>query len=294
MTVIDAHLHVWDPTRAPYDWLGPALSPIDRAMRFTDARPELRAAGVTASVLVQAADHDADTDHMLATAAAHPEIVGVVAWLPLDDPGRAATRLAALRRDPHTVGVRALIHEKFDPDWIVRPDVGRGLALLAEHGLTFDYVTSSPEALAHIPELAARHPGLRLVVDHLGKPPVGGGPEDRTRWRGLLAAAARHPQVHAKVSGLYSARGPLDSWTTDGVRPYVEDALELFGPHRLMYGGDWPISVLAGGYTRTWEAVRELLAPLAPDDRADVLGGTAARFYRIDDALLDTAREAAV
>ncbi|MGW0817438.1 amidohydrolase family protein [Streptomyces viridiviolaceus] len=294
MTVIDAHQHVWDPGRAPYDWLGPAMAPIDRAMGFADARPVLGAAGVTATVLVQAADNDADTDHMLATAAAHPEAVAVVAWVPLDAPDRARTRLAALRRDPHVVGVRALVHEKSDPDWILRADVGEGLSLLAEAGLAFDYVTSSPEALVHVPELAGRHPGLRLVVDHLGKPPVGGGPGDRAGWRKLIAAAARHPQVHAKVSGLYSARGPLDSWTTDGVRPFVEDALELFGPDRLMYGGDWPISLLAGGYERTWEACMELLAPLSTDAREAVLGGTAARFYRIDATLLNAARDAAV
>lgn len=96
------------------------------------------------------------------------------------------------------------------------------------------------------------------------------------------------------MSGLYSASGALDSWTTDEVRPFVEDALELFGPDRLMYGGDWPISLLAGGYARTWEACLELLAPLDPDDRAAVLGGTAARFYRIDTTLLNAARDMAV
>ncbi|MFE0418314.1 amidohydrolase family protein [Streptomyces tendae] len=294
MTVVDAHLHVWDPGVAAYDWLGPAMSPVDRAMRFPEARRGLRSAGVDAAVLVQAADHDADTDLMLATAAAHPEVVGVVVWVPLDDPGRARARLAALRGDPHVVGVRTLLHERSDPDWILGPDAHPGLALLAEAGLPFDYSTTSPAALRHLPELAARHPSLRLVVDHLGKPPVGGGREDRAEWRRLIAAAALHPGVHAKVSGLYSASGPLDAWTTAEVRPFVEDALELFGPERLMYGGDWPISLLAGGYARTWESVCELLAPLAPDDRAAVLGGTAARCYRLDPALLDAAHRAAV
>ncbi|MBK1783835.1 amidohydrolase family protein [Prauserella cavernicola] len=293
MIVIDAHQHVWDPARATYGWLGPALAPINGAMRFADVRPALSAAGVTATVLVQAADNYADTDHMLATAAAHPEVAAVVAWLPLDDPARARARLAALRNDPHVVGTRSLIHERSDSNWILRPEVGAGLALLAEEGLTFDYVTASPEALVHVPELAARHPRLRLVIDHLGKPPIGSGREERLRWRELIAAAAGHPQVYAKVSGLYSARGALDSWTTEQVRPFVEDALELFGPDRLMYGGDWPISLLAGGYARTWEACLELLAPLGPDDRAAVLGGTATDFYRIDATLLDAAHAAA-
>ncbi|MET7323544.1 amidohydrolase family protein [Streptomyces sp. NPDC005549] len=293
MTVVDAHLHVWDPGAAAYDWLAPAMAPVDRAMRFREARPALRTAEVTAAVLVQAADNDADTAHMLATAAAYPEVVGVVVWVPLDAPDRAAARLRALRRDPHVVGVRTLLHERSDPDWITGSDADAGLALLAEAGLPFDYSTTSPAALRHLPELAVRHPALRLVVDHLGKPPVGGGREDRAEWRRLIAAAAKHPGVHAKVSGLYSASGPLDAWTTGQVRPFVEDALELFGPERLMYGGDWPISLLAGGYARTWESVCALLAPLAPDERAAVLGGTAARFYRLDPALLNAARDAA-
>ncbi|MFI6350131.1 amidohydrolase family protein [Streptomyces sp. NPDC050560] len=294
MTVIDAHQHVWDLGRAPYDWLGPAMAPVDRTVAFTEARPALRAAGVTGTVLVQAADHDADTDHMLATAAAHPEIVGVVAWVPLDDPARARARLTALRRDPHVVGVRALLHERAEQDWILRPEAGESLALLAAEGVAFDYVVSAPAALAHLPELARRHPGLRLVVDHLGKPPVGGDARERAAWRGLLAAAARHPNVHAKLSGLYAAHGPLDSWTTRAVRPFVDDALDLFGPGRLMYGGDWPVSLLAGGYARTWEAYTHLLADLDTAARDAVLGGTATAFYRIDTALLDAARAAAV
>ncbi|WP_267714424.1 amidohydrolase family protein [Streptomyces sp. CoH17] len=294
MTVVDSHLHVWDPGQAAYDWLGPAMAPVDRAMRFQDVRPALRAAGVGAAVLVQAADNDADTDLMLATAAAHPEVVGVVAWVPLDDPDRARDRLTVLLRDAHVVGVRTLLHERPDPEWVLGPEADAGFALLAEAGLPFDYSTTSPAALHHLPELAARHPALRLVVDHLGKPPVGGGREDRAEWRRLIAAAARHPGVHAKVSGLYRATGALDAWTTDEVRPFVEDALELFGPERLMYGGDWPVSLLAGGYARTWEAVGELLARLAPGERAAVLGGTAARFYRLDPALLDAAHDAAV
>ncbi|MFE3518554.1 amidohydrolase family protein [Streptomyces sp. NPDC059166] len=293
MTVIDAHLHVWDPTRADYDWLGPAMAPVDGTMGFEDVHPELRAAGITAAVLVQAADNDEDTDHMLATAAAHPEVVGVVAWVPLDHPGRARARIAELRESRHVVGVRALVHENPDPDWILRPEVARGLELLAGAGLTFDWVTSSPAALAHVPVLAARHPELSLVIDHLGKPPVGGVAEDRAAWRKLIAAAAEHPRVHAKLSGLYSATGPLDAWTTGEIRPFVEDALELFGPERLMYGGDWPVSVLAGGYARAWGACRELLGPLTPDDRTAVLGGTAARFYGIDAGLLDAARRTA-
>jgi L-fuconolactonase len=279
--IIDAHQHVWDLRRAAYPWLGPHLSPIDRTFSFEDARPELRAAGVGATVLVQAADNDEDTEHMLEVARANPTVAGVVAWVPLDDPDGAARRLAALRGSPLVVGIRNLIHDRDDPSWIVTAGAP-GLRVLDQAGVPFDYVTSSPAALAHLPAISERHPSLRIVIDHLGKPPIGGTPEARRQWRRLIADAAANPLVYAKVSGLYAATGALDGWTVDQVRPFVHDALEVFGSDRLMYGGDWPVSLLAGGYRRIWDAITEILAPLAEAERAAILGRTAAACYRLD------------
>ena len=158
----------------------------------------------------------------------------------------------------------------------------RSLELLEAAGVPFDFVTSGPAALAELPVLGRRHPDLDIVIDHLGKPPIGGSAENRAEWRRLLAEAARNPRTHAKLSGLYSATGDLAAWTVEQVRPFVEDALELFGPNRLMYGGDWPVCVLAGGYDRTWAAMTELLAPLTTTERDAILGGTAELFYAID------------
>lgn len=123
------------------------------------------------------------------------------------------------------------------------------------------------------------------MIDHLGKPPVGGSIDDHRAWRRLATSIAAHPESHAKVSGLYRAGGPLGSWTTDDIRPFVEDALELFGPERLMYGSDWPVSPLAGGYERTWEALSLILARLDDGDRARVLGTTASAFYRLHESV---------
>ena len=280
--IIDAHQHVWDPARADYPWLTPALAPIDRAFGLEEALTAMAKAGVGATVLVQAADNAADTRHMLAVADRHPEVVGVVGWVPLDQPDVAADQLAELRLDPRVLGIRNLIHDRPDPDWILRPDVDAGLGVLEQADVPFDYVTSGPGALAHLPAISARHPRLRLVIDHLGKPPIGGDAGARKHWRGLLTEAARNPRVVAKLSGLYSAVGPLDAWSPELVRPFVDDALEVFGPDRLMFGSDWPISVLAGGYERVWDAVTGFVGGLAPAERAAILGGTAASFYRID------------
>jgi len=287
MAVIDAHQHVWDPRVARYDWLTPALSPIDRPFGFDELRPSLQRAGVDATVLVQSADNDDDTDLMLATAAANPEVAAVVAYVPLDDADAAAARIAELKATPLFVGVRTLIHEQPDPDWLLRPEVADGLALLEENDLTFDLVAVLPRHLEHASTLAQRYPGLRIVIDHLAKPPI--GRDDVEPWSTLIAEAAAHPRVFAKVSGLYSAVGSSADWTVDSVRPVLHRALDLFGAERLMYGGDWPISVLSGGYDRVWDGLSELIDELSLDESTRILGGTAEEFYRIDAARLAAA-----
>jgi L-fucono-1,5-lactonase len=284
--IIDAHQHVWDLDRSPYAWLGPHVPQWNRTFTFEELKPHLRRNGVDATVLVQSDDHDGDTDLMLEVADRHPEIAAIVAYVPLDRPDRAAERLADLRKDSRVVGVRNLIHDLPDPDWILRPEVDEGLRVLEDADVTFDYVGVLPRHLEHVPTLSERHPRLRLVIDHLNKPPI--GETDMEPWWSLIAAAAENPLVHAKVSGLYPGSAP-DRWTPDSVRPFVDRALELFGPSRLMYGGDWPISVAAGGYDRVFDGLAEVLSGLPAADRESVYSATARRFYRIDDARLRAA-----
>lgn len=291
MPIIDAHQHVWDPGIARYEWLTPHLAPIDRRIGFEELRPSLRRAGVQATVLVQAADNPEDTAFMLKVAEQNPEIVAVVAYVPLDRPAEAARQLEVLRQNPIVVGVRNLIHDIPDPDWLLRPEVDEGLGLLEEANLTFDLVSVLPRHLQHAETIAARHPRLRIVIDHLSKPPINLG--DREPWWSLIERAAASPLVYAKVSGLYSATTDAAAWTSDGIRPYLHRALEVFGAKRLMYGGDWPISILAGGYDRVWDALSALIAELRPEEREAILGATAQRFYRIDKGLLEKACSAA-
>lgn len=276
---VDAHVHVWRIGPGRYPWLGPHLAPLDRSFEFGDVVGSLDRAGVDAVVLVQADDTDADTDHMFEVADENPRVAGIVGWVPLDDPDRARARLAELRRDPRLVGIRSLIHDRPDSDWILRPDVAEGLALLAAHDLPYDYVTADPAALAHVPMLLERTPELRIVIDHLGKPPVGGDAAQRREWRALLAAIAEHPATHAKLSGLYGSRGSPADWTVDTVRPFVDDAIDLFGPRRLLAGSDWPVALTAGGHDRIWGTLTELTRGLGPADHAELFGGTATRFY---------------
>lgn len=201
MPVIDSHQHVWDPSRAAYDWLGPEQAPIDRAMSFDDLAPELAACGVDATVLVQSADHSEDTALMRQAAAAQPRIVGIVGYAPLADAEATATVLAEWAADPLLVGVRNLIHDLPDPDWLLRPDVDAGLGVLEEHGVPFDVVAVLPRHLELVPILSERHPRLKMVIDHLAKPPIGLDSDEP--WTTLIARAAENPLVYAKVSGLY-------------------------------------------------------------------------------------------
>lgn len=286
--IIDAHQHVWNLDRAEYPWLTDELGPINRSIEFEELRPHLRRAGIGATVLVQSADNSDDTDYMLDVAAGHHEVVAVVAYVPLDRPDEAAEQLDRLRESNHVVGIRNLIHDQPDPDWLLRPDVDEGLGLLEEAGMTFDLVSVLPRHLEHVATLGERHPGLGIVIDHLSKPPI--GEADPEPWWSLIERASENPRVHAKVSGLYPSRGPMTEWSTAAIRPFFDRALEVFGPERLMYGGDWPISVLAGGYDRVWSGLVPLFDGLTATERSALTSGTATSFYGIDEALLARAR----
>lgn len=286
--VIDAHQHIWDLARSDYSWLS-GLAPIDRTMTMEDLRPVLRRHGVTATVLVQSDDTDGDTDLMLEAAASDPMVVGVVAFAPLHDAGAAERRLAALAGP--VVGVRNLAHMRADPEWMIRPGFLDGLAVLERAHLTFDLVGILPAHLEQAAAIADAFPDLTIVLDHLGRPPIGA--DAREPWWGAIGEAARRPNVYAKLSGLYSTVGDSAAWTPDGIRPFIDRALDVFGAHRLMIGGDWPIVELAGGYDRAMAALRSEVAGLSADERRRVLAGSAIDAYRLDQGRTDTAWAAA-
>ena len=280
--LIDAHQHVWDLEQAEYAWLGPEAGVLYRNFGINDVAAEFAAAGVTGTVLVQSADNDDDTDHMFAVAAAAPIVLGIVGYVPLHQPDRAAERLAELQQRPRFCGVRNLIHARPDPHWLLRRDVDEGLGLLERAGVPFDVVGVLPEHLEAVLALSERHPDLDIVIDHLNKPPI--GLADHEPWASLMTRVAANPRVRAKVSGLYAATGDPADWTVDAIRPIIDHVLDAFGPDRLMYGGDWPISLIAGGYTRVWSGIDELLSRLDAADRDLILAGTARSFYSLPES----------
>lgn len=271
---VDAHLHVWDLALSHYAWLTPAAGDLHRSYPPQEAAAELRACGVGSAVLVQAEDSERDTELMLATADAHGWVAGVVGWVDLDRPELAVRQLDRWSAHPAFCGVRALVHDDPRTGVLALPPVRRTLAAVASRGLPFDVPDAWPRDLAAVADLADAVPDLRIVVDHLGKPPA--DPAQRPDWRAALAAVAARPTTTAKVSGLQVPGRPF---TVAHVRPAWDAALELFGPDRLMWGSDWPMTTTGPGYTGTWEVLSALVEELTPDEQTSLLGGTATGVY---------------
>ena len=277
--VVDAHHHLLDPARFDYPWLTPELAAIDRRFGPEDLAPELAAAGIDQTILVQTIGNLDETREFLATAASVPFIGGVIGWVDLTDRGVSGT-LDTVRSGPGgewLAGIRHQVHDEPDPDWLLRPDVRRGLAAIEAAGLTYDLLVRPrelPAALIVAREMA----GLRFVIDHLAKPPIRSG--DLEPWASLLRPFGELPNVSCKLSGLVTEADPA-TWQVDDLAPYVEIALETFGPPRILFGSDWPVCLLAASYTDVAGAVRDLTADLTSVERAAVFGGAAAAVYRL-------------
>ena len=271
--IVDAHHHLWT---ADYAWLAdPALAQIRRDYTLDDLRGHLRATGVEATVLVEAGRCDvAETHEFLALAAGAPEIVAVVGWAPLADPDLART-LAGYRAAPGgqlLAGVRDQVQAEPD-DHLDRPAVRAGLASVAAAGLVNELVVRAAQLPSVVRALDAL-PQSRFVLDHLGKPPIRDGHAGHQRWRAALEPVAQRPNVVTKLSGLV-AEADWTQWTVEDLRPYIETALELFGPDRLMFGSDWPVCEVAGSYEQVFDAVVDIVGG-TPDD---IFGTTAQRTY---------------
>jgi L-fuconolactonase len=278
MTVIDAHHHVWDLAVRDQPWLdGPDMTPIRRTFTVDDLRPAARAAGIDATVLVQTVTVAAETPEMLALADADPLVAGVVGWTDLTSPA-VADELARLAGGPggtRLAGIRHQVQTEPDPDWLRRPDVIRGLRAVAAAGLAYDLVIR-PHQLPAATYAAAAVPGLSVVLDHAGKPEVGG---DLGGWAAAVRALAAQPNTTCKLSGLVT-EAPHGA-ATEEFALVADVVLGAFGAERVMFGSDWPVCLLASDYAGVMALARSLTAGLSAAERAAVFGGTAARAYRL-------------
>jgi L-fuconolactonase len=276
---VDAHQHFWDPSRADYPWMTDKLATIRRPFGAGDLRPRLREHGIEASVLVQTRASVAESFEFLRIAEQTDFVAGVVGWVDLTDPWMDQT-LQQIRSSPAgkwLVGIRHQVHDEADPDWLLRPDVRRGLATLETTGLVFDLLVRSrelPAAISTVRDL----PGLRFVLDHLAKPPIADG--ELSPWAELIAELAGLPNVSCKLSGMVT-EADWQNWRPEHLTPFVEHVCAVFGSNRLMFGSDWPVCLLAASYSEVYGATRAALGRLSQAELDQVFGGTAAEVYRL-------------
>jgi L-fuconolactonase len=275
---IDAHQHYWSLAHRDYGWLAdtPALHPIYRDFGPEDLAPLLDRAGIDGTVLVQAAPSEAETWRLLALAGQPASRVrAVVGWTDLAAPD-APARIRRLAQEPLLKGLRPMLQDIPDPAWILDARLRPAIQTMTALGLCLDLLIK-PHQLDAALAFARAHPSLRMVIDHAAKPAIAHRAFEP--WATQMARFAAETPVRCKLSGLVTEAGP--GWDAAALRPYVDHLLQHFGPGRLMWGSDWPVLNLAGGYLQ-WHAVSDqLLAALSAADRACIQGANAAEFYGI-------------
>ena len=270
---IDAHQHFWRIDRGDYGWLTPRSGAIHRDFLPADLAPILARHRIDATILVQAAPTIAETRFLLELATAAPFVAGVVGWVPFEAPD-AADQIALLAAQPGLVGLRPMVQDEPDDDWILRPALRGAFDAMVAHRLVFDALVL-PRHLSRLARVLDRHPHLAIVVDHGAKPHIRAG--EIATWRADMAIVAAHPNVTCKLSGLVTEAPAGAGLAT--LKPFIDALLDLFGPQRLIWGSDWPVVELAGGYDRWYALAQDALRDLDDDQRAAVFGGNAARVY---------------
>lgn len=277
---IDAHHHVWDLSVRPQEWItGEAVQPLLRNFALSDLAAVATKTGIDRTVIVQTVADPGETPELLDLAAHEEMVAGVVGWLDLESPA-VGDDLAGLLEHAHArklVAIRDLAQYKDDIEWLGRSEVISALQLLGRHGLTYDLLTLPPQLPAALRAVTAC-PETTFVLDHMSKPYIAAG--EIEPWRRDVQALAARPNVACKVSGMFT-EADWHGWTTQQFRPYVDVLIEAFGPQRLMFGSDWPVSTLAATYEQVVDVAAQLTADLTAEEEAEFWGGTATRFYRL-------------
>jgi L-fuconolactonase len=274
---IDAHHHFWQIGRYDYVWMGPDLGILRQDYLPPDLQPLLERNGIDRSILVQTISSLDETRWFLDLARRHPFIAGVVGWVDLTDPG-VGDVLDELGALPGLVGIRHQVHDEPDDRWLCRDDVRRGLAELARRSIPYDLLIR-PQHLPVSLEVARSLPDLPLIIDHIAKPAIARRGWDD--WAAGIAALAKCPRVACKLSGMVT-EADWQRWTPEDLRPYIDHVIGRFGTGRVLFGGDWPVCLLAAGYDRVVKALEVNVAGLSEAERGDVFGGSAARWYRLE------------
>jgi L-fuconolactonase len=277
---IDAHQHFWQPLRGDYDWMPQDNLILNRPYTPSDLKPSLEKYGIDGTVLVQAAPTAQETEYMLGLADATPSIKGVVGWINFENPNDL-TILERFAAHPKFLGVRPMIQDIPDINWMLREDVQWAFQAIIGLDITFDAL-GFPMHLPNFLKLVMRYPQMRIVYDHCMKPQVydqRSGKDAFSQWANDISRLADETRGCCKFSGLVTEAG--DGWTIDDLRPFAEHVLSAFGASRIMWGSDWPVCRLQAGYGDWHDIAQDLTHGLSKADHAQIFGATATRFYRL-------------
>ena len=270
---LDAHQHFWSYDAAQYPWIPPG-SPLHRSWLPDDLAALQKPLGFDGSIAVQARQVVGESDWLLGLADKHANVQGVVGWVDLRS-DRVEADLARLAAHPKFVGVRHVVQEEPDDDFMLGKDFQRGISKLHAHGLTYD-ILIYPRQLEAAIRLAEDFPAQPFVLDHIAKPPIKDGAIEP--WKSQVRRLAKLPNVWCKVSGMLT-EADHQAWQAGQFRPYLDTVFEAFGPARLMYGSDWPVCLFAGSYEQAFRLVDDYARGLTEAERAGLFGGNCARFY---------------
>lgn len=279
--IVDTHIHVWDLEKAQYPWLLENNSILNRTWKIEELESERKEAGITTGILVQASGNFEDTDWMMQVAEQTDWIAGVVAWLPLTDTVAMQKLLEEkYLKNKYFKGVRHLIHDEPNANWLLQNEVIRSLKIVATHKIPYDVVGVSTDHIETALKVAEKVPELRMVFDHLNQPPISTN-EKFGKWGELMKEAAGNKNFYGKISGLGTAAERGKEWSANDIKPYVEFVVQHFGTDRCFCGGDWPVSELAGSYSKTWGIYKEVINELIKeeDEREKIFYSNAQIFY---------------
>ena len=268
---IDAHQHFWALSRGDYGWLTADIAPLYRDFQPSDLRPLMADCGIDGTVLVQAAPTPAETTYMLSLAAENDFILGVVGWVDFEA-ADAPAQIATLAENPKLVGLRPMIQDIADDNWMLNPALAPAFEAMIAHDLTFDALVL-PRHLKNLATLLERHPTLRTVIDHGAKPEIRDGKFDD--WADGMATLASETSAYCKLSGIVTEANA--DWTAADIAPYITHLLSSFGPDRIIWGSDWPVSTLAATYRQWHDVALEFVG----SDHAPIFGGNAQKAYRL-------------
>ena len=273
---VDSHHHFWDISRMDYPWMPPGPSVVRRNYLPQDIKPLIDEAGIRKTVLVQAQQSLDEANFLLDIAKSNDFVAGVVAWADVQSPTLGDDLDVLMKRDK-LAGIRHQVEDDPDDDWLIRDRTIVGLREIASRGLAYDILVR-PRHMKHVPTVAEKAPGLRMVIDHIAKPLI--KEQVIAPWDALMNEIAAIPGIHCKVSGMVT-EADHSNWTVADLAPYVAHVRERFGMDRLMFGSDWPVCLFAASYSRALEAAIEAIGPMTADERVGFLGGNATRFYKL-------------